>query len=113
MPDRTRAIRIGRMLPGVTLCASALLASAAADRSAARAVLRTAGCDSCHDSAVSAANAKALAIYDLHDDDWPRTLADAQLPKLLGRLRKAPPADRQTVQKFIDGELRARRAKVD
>jgi hypothetical protein len=71
------------MLPGVTLCASALLAAAQADRSAARAVLRTAGCDSCHDSAVSAANAKA------------------------------PAADRQTVQKFIDAELRARRARTD
>ena len=110
MPDKTCGVRIGHVL---TILASMLLAAVAAERSTAREVLRSAGCDSCHDSGVSTKNARALSIYDLRDDGWPRTLSDEQLPKLLGRLRKAPLADRQKVQRFIDAELRARRGKVD
>jgi hypothetical protein len=87
----------------------ALLLAAPAAREEARKVLKSARCDKCHDSAVSATNTDALAVYDLHEDDWPRRMRDEQLPRLLGRLRSAPAEDRKVVKRFIDVELRARR----
>ena len=90
--------------------ASAVLALATADRAAAAGVLRAARCDHCHDSAVSAGNAAALAVYDLHLPEWPSTMSDEQLPKMMGRLRNAPPKDREVVRKFIAAELASRHA---
>jgi hypothetical protein len=89
----------------------ALLLAAAVDRGAVVKVLRTAGCDHCHDSAVSKDNATALEVYDLHDENWPRSLSSQKLPKVMGRLRTAPAADQKLVQRFIAEELRSRAAK--
>ncbi len=77
-------------------------------REEARKVLKARGCGSCHDTAVSTENPQALAVYDLHEVDWPKRMADERLPKLMGRLRSAPAADRKTVKRFIEAELAAR-----
>ena len=74
----------------------------------ARKVLKVRGCGSCHDTAVSAENAAALAVYDLHEVDWSKRMSDQRLPKLMGRLRSAPAADRKIVKRFIEAELAAR-----
>jgi len=49
-----------------------------------------------------------LAVYDLHEVDWPKRMSDQRLPKLMGRLRSAPAADRKIVKRFIEAELAAR-----
>jgi hypothetical protein len=75
----------------------------------ARRVLKSAHCDQCHDSSVSSENSRALAVYDLVETHWSARMKDAQLPKLLTRLKQAPEADQKTVRDFVDAE-RARRA---
>lgn len=82
--------------------------SAAVGREEARKVLKGQRCGSCHDTAVSTENAAALAVYDLHEVDWSKRMSDQRLPKLMGRLRSAPAADRKTVKRFIEAELAAR-----
>jgi hypothetical protein len=102
------------MVISVLVCAAAGTAAAGAGSAArdnARKVLRSAKCSSCHDSGISAENPQALAVYDLREDYWPARMSDEQLPKLLGRLRSAPAADRALMRRFIDGELRARAAR--
>jgi hypothetical protein len=47
-------------------------------------------------------------VYDLHEADWSGRMSDDRLPKLLGRLRSAPAADRKIVRRFIQAELAAR-----
>jgi len=81
---------------------------ASVGREEARKVLKVRGCGSCHDTAVSAENAAALAVYDLHEVDWSKRMSDQRLPKLMGRLRSAPAADRKIVKRFIEAELAAR-----
>jgi hypothetical protein len=71
-------------------------------------VLKARGCGSCHDSAISTEHPNALAVYDLHDVDWPAKMPDDRLAKLLTRLRSAPEADREIVKRFIRVELTAR-----
>ncbi len=98
------------MLTCLLVCAAAAGAAgpAPAPRDDARRVLRSAQCSSCHDSGVSTENPQALAVYDLREEDWPARISDARLPKLLGRLRSAPAADREVVRRFIEAEKRAR-----
>ncbi len=91
----------------MVICIALLLAASPA-REPARQVLKSNRCDACHDRVVSSENPRALAIYDLQDDDWPARMTNAQLPKLLGRLRSASAADRKVVREFIDAELRNR-----
>jgi hypothetical protein len=91
------------------VAAALLLATAPPTAAQARKVLASARCDACHDSGVSTENPRALAVYDLREDDWPARIPDERLPKLLGRLRSAPAADRGVVKRFIDAELRRRR----
>jgi len=81
-----------------------------AARERARGVLKSAHCDACHDSGVSADNRAALAVYDLVEPRWPARMSDAQLPKLLTRLKSAPAADQKTVREFIALELKEREA---
>jgi hypothetical protein len=81
-----------------------------AAREGARGVLKSARCDACHDSGVSADNRAALSVYDLVEPRWPARMSDAQLPKLLTRLRSAPAADQKTVREFIALELKQREA---
>jgi hypothetical protein len=83
-------------------------ADAAATRARARDVLKSRGCDTCHDSTVSTENQKALSIYDLVEPAWPARMTDAQLPKLLTRLKSAPAADQKEIRSFIAAELKAR-----
>jgi len=95
----------------LALCGVAAVAAernVLAGREEARKVLKGRGCGSCHDTAVSAENAAALAVYDLQEDDWPKRMSDQRLPKLMGRLRSAPAADRKLVKRFIEAELAAR-----
>ena len=92
--------------PGIAVML--LIAAAAPGAQDARKVLEAARCNQCHDSAVSEENPRALAVYDLHEKDWPARLPDARLPKLLGRLRSAPAADREIVRRFVEAELRRR-----
>jgi hypothetical protein len=102
-------VRRGAVIVG--LCGAAAVAaerSALVAREQARKVLQARGCGSCHDTAVSTENPRALAVYDLHEADWASTMSDERLPKLLGRLRSAPPADRKIVKRFIQAELAAR-----
>jgi hypothetical protein len=89
---------------------SAQAAGSAAMRAEVGGVLKSARCDQCHDSSVSSENARALAVYDLVDADWPSQLTQAQLPKLLTRLKGAPAADRKIVREFIAAELKGRGA---
>lgn len=83
-------------------------ASRAPTRDDARKVLRTQNCGSCHDSAVSTEHPNALAVYDLHETDWPAKMSDQRLPKLMTRLKSAPAADRALVKRFIEAELLTR-----
>ena len=82
--------------------------SAPVGREEARKVLKARGCGSCHNTAVSTENPKALAVYDLHEADWAGRMSDVRLPKLLGRLRSAPATDRKIVKRFIEAELAVR-----
>ena len=86
--------------------AAALAALPAKDR--AKEVLEAQRCGGCHDSAISTGNARALAVYDLVEPDWPARMSDAQLPKLLSRLKSAPAADQKTVREFVAAELKSR-----
>ena len=79
-------------------------------RSRAREVLKASRCGACHDSSMNTDHAKALAVYDLANAEWPATMSDAQLPKLLSRLKSAPAADQQLIRDFIRAELRSRSA---
>ena len=101
-------------LSWMSLLAALLIASspatgAAPTRAEAGKVLRSASCDHCHDSAISAENQAALAVYDLREENWPERMPDARLPKLLTRLRSASAADQDLVRRFIASELRSRR----
>ncbi|HYV68132.1 MAG TPA: hypothetical protein VE964_17955 [Myxococcales bacterium] len=96
----------------VALCGAAVVAAeknAPAGREEARRVLQERGCGKCHDTAVSTQNPQALAVYDLHEVDWPAKMSDERLPKLMGRLKSAPAADRKIVKDFIQAELAARK----
>jgi len=77
-------------------------------REEARKVLKERGRGKCHDAAVSRENRQALAVYDLHEVDWPAKMSDGRLPKLMTRLKGAPAADRKVVKRFIEAELAAR-----
>jgi len=96
------------VLAALTLSAASTLGAKDGPTARARAVLRSSGCGSCHDSGVSAENRAALAVYDLVEPEWPARMSDAQLPKLLGRLKSAPALDRKIVREFIATELKAR-----
>ncbi len=85
-------------------------ADIAAGRVRAREVLKAQRCDGCHDSGVSKENQKALSVYDLVEPAWPARMTDAQLPRLLTRLKSAPAADQKLVRDFIASELKARSA---
>jgi len=91
-------------------CASAAAAGKRAPASwdDARNVLQARGCGSCHDTAVSTEHPAALAVYDLHEPDWPARMSDERLPKLMSRLKSAPASDREVVKRFIAAELAAR-----
>jgi hypothetical protein len=95
----------------LVLCGAAALAaekSVTAGREEARKVLKEQRCGKCHDTAVSTENPQALAVYDLHEVDWPARMSDQRLPKLMTRLKSAPAADRKVVKRFIEAELAAR-----
>ena len=104
------------MSPGIVAPIAVLLAAAStspakpAPRDRAKQVLQSRGCDKCHDSAVSAENARALAVYDLVEEDWPARMPDSRLPRLLTRLKSAPAADQRVVRHFIAAELKRRAA---
>ena len=89
---------------------SAEAAGGTARRAQARGVLKSARCDQCHDSSVSADNSRALAVYDLVEADWPSRMTEAQLPKLLTRLKGALAADQKIVRDFVAAELKGRAA---
>ena len=91
------------LLPHGAAAAGATLAS-----ERARQVLKGARCGVCHDSKVSAENAKALAVYDLAEPQWAARMNDAQLPRLMGRLKSATERDQAVVRRFIAAELKAR-----
>lgn len=73
-----------------------------------RRVLVSAGCPKCHDGSLPTRVDSALAVFDLRDEPWFFHMTDAQLPKLLGRLKRAPPKDRELVRQFVDAVLRRR-----
>jgi hypothetical protein len=105
------------MIPRFAFAALAILSAApagprdpSAARGRAREVLKSARCDACHDSGVSAENRAALAVYDLVEPGWPARMSDGQLPKLLTRLKSAPAADQKAVREFIALELKKREA---
>ena len=79
-------------------------------RGRAREVLKASRCDKCHDSSVDADHPKALAVYDLSRGEWPATMTDAQLPRLLSRLKSAAAKDKRVVEDFIRTELDGRAA---
>lgn len=74
----------------------------------AKGALDSAGCAKCHDSSISAEKPRALAVYDLAEEDWPARLSDARLPKLLTRLKSASAADQGVVRDFVAAELKRR-----
>jgi hypothetical protein len=56
------------------------------DRGPARAILEK-HCGECHREDSPNAKAKALAVFNLNQLDWPRSMSDAQLRNAAGRLR--------------------------
>ena|SRR2546425_2314464 len=102
-----RVLAIMALLAAVASSAESRAADASAQ---VRRVLKSARCDKCHDSSVAPDNARALAVYDLVETEWPARMKDAQLPKLLTRLRGAPVSDQKIVRDFIDAELTRRSA---
>lgn len=99
-----------RTIAAVLAASSASAGQPNPARDQARGVLRTARCDKCHDSVISAENQRALAVYDLAEENWPARMSDARLPKLLTRLKSAPAADQDVVRDFVARELKRRAA---
>lgn len=91
-------------LAAIVLCAAGAAAGVPM-REQARKVLEARRCGTCHDSTVSTEHPKALAVYDLHDPDWPAKMSNDRLPKLMTRLRAAPEPDQKLIQRFIAQEL--------
>jgi len=104
------------VLVAVAIAVLLPVAALAGDRSVqgreqARTVLKERGCGKCHDTAVSTQNPQALAVYDLHEVDWPAKMSDQRLPKLMTRLKSASATDRKVVKQFIQAELAGRVAR--
>jgi hypothetical protein len=97
-------------IAALAAASSASASKPAQVRAQAKEALKTARCDKCHDSSVAAENPGALAVYDLVEEAWPARMKDAQLPKLLKRLKSAPAADREIVRKLVALELKLRAA---
>jgi hypothetical protein len=110
-PVPPRPLRETFLVALMVFCSAGAVAgerSAAQGREEARKVLKERGCGKCHDTAVSTENPQALAVYDLHEVNWPARMSDQRLPKLMTRLKSAPAADRKVVKRFIEAELAAR-----
>ena len=79
-------------------------------REDAREILTT-HCGTCHRSDLPTAKAKALAVYDLTEEDWSARMSRPQLEDALGRLRKngdVPKGEAERFAEFVTAE-RARR----
>ncbi len=75
-------------------------------------------CGQCHISSYPTSLPKALAVFDLLDEDWSRKMSDAQLKDALSRLAGAhgadgelpavPERDHALFAKFVDAEIARR-----
>ncbi|MFT3838208.1 MAG: hypothetical protein QM723_14595 [Myxococcaceae bacterium] len=72
-------------------------------------VMEQKGCATCHLAGHPEANAKALKVFDLKHEHWPRELQEAQVPKVRGRLegKAATEAEIAEVMRFVEAERRA------
>jgi hypothetical protein len=61
-------------------------------------------CGACHESHRSTAVAKALAIFDLDQPDWPSRFNDHRFTAALNRLNSKPAAARAAFIAFRDAE---------
>jgi mono/diheme cytochrome c family protein len=61
-------------------------------------------CGACHESHRSTAVAKALAIFDLDQPDWPSRFDDHRFDAALNRLTSKPAAAREAFIAFRDAE---------
>jgi hypothetical protein len=74
-------------------------------------ILLAKSCRECHLGYLKTAKPKALAVFDLAKEDWPATMLDRQFRGLRGRLSEAATAaELDTVDRFIQAELAARRS---
>lgn len=70
-------------------------------------------CGECHEGHRPAAPAKALAVFDLDQPDWPARFDAHRYQAALMRLAKQPQVARETFIAFRDTELAATPAKPD
>jgi hypothetical protein len=65
-------------------------------------------CGSCHRPGLSTSNPRALAIFNLHEPIWYKTMTDDQIRQLVGRTRnpdKFADADRKVIASFVACEV--------
>ena len=64
-------------------------------------------CGSCHDSAATSPQAKALAVFDLRQRAWMEHVSSERLRKMEGRLESfgAKTSERIAVGRFVEREL--------
>jgi hypothetical protein len=67
-------------------------------------------CGSCHTSTLPTAKPKAVAVFDLARDDWPRTMSVARLGKFEGRLSSLDDSLKSLVKQFVRDETARRNA---
>lgn len=67
-------------------------------------------CGSCHTSTLPTAKPKAVAVFDLARDDWPRTMSVARLGKFEGRLSSLDDSLKSLVKQFVRDETVRRKA---
>ena len=65
-------------------------------------------CGSCHTSTIPTAKPKALAVFDLKNDDWSGRMTVSQLKGFDKRLDKFNPSEKSKINKLLDAE-RAKR----
>ena len=65
-------------------------------------------CGSCHRPGLPTTNPRALAIFNLHEPIWYKTMTNDQLRKLVGRINgsgNVAEPDRKTIAQFVKCEV--------
>ena len=65
-------------------------------------------CGSCHTSTLPTAKPKAVAVFDLKNDDWSGKMTVSQMKGFDKRLDKFNPSEKSKINKLLDAELARR-----
>ena len=68
-------------------------------------------CGSCHTSTLPTMKQKAVAVFDLAQDNWPNTMSASQLEKFKSRLRSLEDSLKIRVEQFVRDETTRRKAR--